>query len=54
MRFIATYASIKPSTALPYYRTIDADTQHEATKLAERMQRKGFRLVKMEQQLGKE
>lgn len=53
MRFKAQY--IAADSELPdYWRTVDADNQTEARKLAARYTKKGYRMVWMEQDIDHE
>lgn len=56
MRFIAEYNNIKLTAGNrpAYWKTVDADTLNEADRLARKMSRKGYRMVSLVQQLGKE
>lgn len=54
-RFKAQYKSIMPKTdGNSYWRTVDADSESEANKLAMRMARKSYRLVLLTQDMGRE
>lgn len=53
MIFKAEYHNIK-TPSLTYWRTVRGDSVNEADTNAKRLQRKGFRLVKLIQQLGKD
>ncbi len=55
MRFKAQYKSLyTKADGNSYWRQVDADNESEANKLAMRMARKGYRLVLLTQDLGKE
>lgn len=54
MRFKAQYKATTPRNPNAYWRTVDADSEHEANKLALRMARTGYRLILLTQDLGKE
>lgn len=52
MTFIAIYKTIYPRTPNSYRRTIAADSLNEATRLAERQAKTGFRLIMLEHDIG--
>lgn len=49
MRFKGQYSKIAGDVVDNYFRTIDADTLHEADKIAKRYERKGYRLISLKE-----